>query len=248
MRIVCNVSDIRRKKDSLMDTDIEALLNEYVLKYPDKERWVRTVVGIFVKRGIKQPTETDYKDILKAGLKEKGIKGKSSFYNYRSAGKDFYEWLLQKGDKPMENEESNAGMATEETVSEVSTVSGSESIETISDTEDTKESENVSDINDTQAIENSDNIESMKATENIKDSENVSYTRDTKKATKKGNREQISLYIDRDIYTSLKRIAKIEDTTITEIIGKLLAVFVKKNIEVLCENEEILSQMKRFEY
>jgi hypothetical protein len=46
----------------------------------------------------------------------------------------------------------------------------------------------------------------------------------------------------------LKRIAKIEDTTITEIIGKLLAVFVKKNIEVLYENEEILSQMKRFEY
>ena len=217
---------------------------------------IRKCIEILRDKHISMPVLLDYENIrdkvlIPEIMKLPRVRTEKTAEGYMTSFNKYNLWLIeqQKGVKqmpsPLENEESKTGMATEETVSEVSSVSDSENIEAISDTRDIKESENVSDINDTQAVEKSEHTESMKATKN---SENVSDTPDTKKTNKKGNREQISLYIDRDIYTSLKRIAKIEDTTITEIIGKLLAVFVKKNIEVLCENEEILSQMKRFEY
>ena len=223
---------------------------------------IRKCIKILRDKQISMPVVSNYetvkdKVLVPEIMKLPRIHKEKTAEGYITSFNKYNDWLIeqqcQKGEYTMpleyeEHAENNSGMATEETASEVSTVSDSENIEAISDTIDTKESENVSDINDIQAVDKSENTESMKATENIKDSENVSDIPDTKKASKKGNREQISLYIDRDIYMSLKRISKIEDTTITEIIGKLLAVFVKKNIEVLCENEQILSQIKRFEY
>ena len=197
----------------------EELLEEYISGHSDKERYIRTVAGIFIERGIKQPTENDYKEYLKVGLQEKGIKGETAYYRYKNAGKDFYEWLSTKGDKtmdiPLETETKTEGMSA---VSEITSVESETATDKSTENEPVIESEATSDTD-------------MANSKDTLNSEDTIKSKNASRKTGKNGKEQISLYVDSGIYAKLKEIAQYKKMTVSDILCTAMKNIVDKNFE-----------------
>lgn len=212
--------------------DIEALLEQYVSENADKEKYVRTVVCAFSERGIEQPTETDYKETLKGYLQEKCITGKSSYYNYRSAGKDFYAWI---GDKIMDTElesevtDVTATRETEPPKTENESVQADFDMKQKSDTSEVLQNKTETDTGKSEPEKDPD--KASKKEQNITVQASTKRGRKTKAENEKSKREQISLYVDSDIYAKLKDIAQFKKMNVSDILCIAMKDIVDRNYE-----------------
>ena len=204
------------------------LLEQYVSEHADKERYIRMVAGIFIERGIKQPTENDYKEYLKTSLQERGVKGKSSYYSYRSAGIEFYEWLSKKGDKtmdiPLEAETKSEGMSA---ISEIPAFESETAMDKSIENEAVIESEATADTD-------------MAKSKDSPNSEDTIKSKDTPRRTGKNGKEQISLYVDSGIYAKLKEIAQYKKMTVSDILCTAMKNIVDKNFEKIQRIRQVI--------
>lgn len=200
-----------------MIMNVEALLEEYVSGHSDKEKYVRTVVGIFVSHGIKEPTKKDYEETLRYGLQEKGIKGKSSYYNYKSAGKGFYEWLSTKGDKVMNETEVIDAMKKSEHETEPSTESEVDSRDVKADTD----SEETSDTSTSKGKGR------------------------PKKAESDKRKNSFSVYLSESSAEALRDLSRYDRKDISVLLAEIIEMFISKNEDILTEYRTFYKNRKQ---
>lgn len=219
--------------------NIEALLEEYVSGHSDKEKYVRTVVGIFVSHGIKEPTTKDYEETLRYGLQEKGIRGKSSYYNYKSAGKGFYEWLSTKGDKVM-NEVIDAVKKSEHDT-EPATESEVDRSEVKADT-DREETSGTSTQHIMTAPRGSDaDMATGVHTETQPHVQALSKRgRGRKPKPENENRTQISANISNEVYAGIKALAFVSQQPLSDLIAEILKAFYEDNHDAIIASVEVI--------
>lgn len=204
--------------------NLDALLEEYVSEHPDKETYVRTVIGIFMSHDINEPNTKDYEDTLRYELQEKGIKGRSSYYNYRSAGKEFYKWVSTKRDKIMNETESK-----DVTKSEAESKDGDTGMHHIMSANAPFDSD--TDMATGENTERQPHVQALSKR-----------GRGRKPKPENANRTQISACISNEVYSGIKALAFVSQQPLSDLIAEILKAFYDDNHDAIIASVEIIEQ------
>ena len=209
--------------------DYRVLLEEYFAAHPDiiKRDKTRTtaVIDILIEQQIERPTENDYetKVIPEIMKKYPRVKSKDTAGGYITCARKFFTWVSKKGDKtmdiPLGIETKSEGKSVMSGVTEPST-------DKLTENEDTE------DI-DMAKSKNTSNIGAMTGSKDILNIEGSTDGKDTQKKTGKNGKEQISIYVDSDIYAEFKEFAKYKKESISDILSTAMRNIVEKNREKL---------------